>query len=131
MVLPCSVPSRENFKVAAARRMIAITAITPPRTSNHESRRAIGRDVGWGQWQGGVAPVGSKCRTSARRSVARTIAGGWRAAECRGRGACLVDARGGSRTHDLFLRREALYPAELRTQWGNCTPSRNITRAVK
>ena len=26
------------------------------------------------------------------------------------------DARGGSRTHDLFLRREALYPAELRTQ---------------
>ena len=28
------------------------------------------------------------------------------------------DARGGSRTHDLFLRREALYPAELRTQIG-------------
>ena len=32
------------------------------------------------------------------------------------------DARGGSRTHDLFLRREALYPAELRTQLGGRLP---------
>ncbi len=37
-------------------------------------------------------------------------------------GVDLVDARGGSRTHDLFLRREALYPAELRTQWGGMHP---------
>ena len=27
-----------------------------------------------------------------------------------------LNARGGIRTHDLFLRREALYPAELRTR---------------
>ena len=28
----------------------------------------------------------------------------------------LRSARGGIRTHDLLLRRQALYPAELRTQ---------------
>jgi hypothetical protein len=34
----------------------------------------------------------------------------------RSRGIRGRDARGGIRTHDLLLRRQALYPAELRTQ---------------
>ena len=33
-------------------------------------------------------------------------------------------ARGGIRTHDLLLRRQALYPAELRTQNSGTTRSR-------
>src|SRR5688572_4378593 len=43
------------------------------------------------------------------------------------RGRSLVDARGGIRTHDLLLRRQALYPAELRTQNTRATlPSRAL-----
>ena len=41
-----------------------------------------------------------------------------------------IDARGGSRTHDLFLRREALYPAELRTQSGVRTPVAPVQRQL-
>ena len=70
--------------------------------------RVVSRGVG-----GRVVARCDVGREGAERRVAGRRAGGNR------------DARGGIRTHDLFLRREALYPAELLAP---TTAAQRITR---
>ena len=116
----------------------------PPRTLDQASRRAmrVGREWSTRRELRATCAMAGPSHQSARfvRRAGRRGLGAGLDARRRSsrhekaprdlelRGAVLqADARGGIRTHDLLLRRQALYPAELRTQTRRATrPSRAL-----
>ena len=109
-------------RTSASRRRCATStssARSPPRTSAQTNRRAMSysREVETRRGAGSdlcngrtTAPITAATLDGASRRKKSPA----RRRSLTGRSGC--DARGGIRTHDLLLRRQALYPAELRTQ---------------